>query len=199
MNPLTGHGGNSAIESAAMLADLLKGELKKNPKPDDDTIHQVFKKFQESRGPRTTNLMEATQQVQQMEVLDNPFLEFMQLTVMSQMGHEHFAPALAAASTPGLSLKYMPQTYRKGIVSPNEEVRAKPQARPTTASGLWAALMLAIAALGSTSTRLLMTTASDSSQYRPLGDYLSISTLAISGIWIVESYRPGLFFTVLFR
>lgn len=89
MNPLTGHGGNSAIESAAMLADLLKGELKKNPKPDDDTIHQVFKKFQESRGPRTTNLMEATQQVQQMEVLDNPFLEFMQLTVMSQMGHEH--------------------------------------------------------------------------------------------------------------
>lgn len=199
MNPLTGQGGNSAIESAALLADLLKGELKKNPKPDDDAIRQVFKTFQESRRPRTANLMETTQQVQQMEVLDNPFLEFMQLTVMTQMGHEHFAPALAASSTPGLSLKYMPQTYRKGIVSPNEDVQAKPHARSTGATGLWAALMLAIAALGPISTRLLAASAPDPTQSRNLRTYLATSSLAINGVWIVESYRPGLFFTVLFR
>ncbi|KAJ6117373.1 hypothetical protein N7512_007098 [Penicillium capsulatum] len=198
INPLTGHGGNSAIESAAVLADLLKDELKKNPKPNDPAIRRVFKEFQECRRPRATSLMEMTQQIQDMEVLDDPLLEFMQLTVMHQMGHEHFASALAAASTPGLGLKYMPPSNRKGITPYNEEVQANPCTRSTVATGLWAALMLAIALLSPALTGLWIYKAGVSEQSRDLQTYHATSSLAINAFWIVESYRPGLFITTMF-
>lgn len=58
MNPLAGQGGNSAIESAGLLADLLKTTVDQNLSPDNNMLHRIFYKFQETRRLRTALLME---------------------------------------------------------------------------------------------------------------------------------------------
>lgn len=200
MNPLAGQGGNSAIESAALLADLLKSELKQSPQIDDQTINRILTTYQETRRERTTLLMESTKQMQQMEVLDNPWLEFLQLKVLRIMNEQHIGPGLAASSTPGLSLKHLPPTHKKGIVLPNEEVRVKPQTRSTISTRFWAGLMLLLAAMSPILSYFLeLRDIPYSGHSSALNFYLAMSTLAISAFWVVESYRPSLLFSPLLR
>lgn len=200
MNPLLGQGGNSAIESAGFLADLLKGVLDKTPHPDDDTLQRIFLEFQEERCPRTTGLMEATKKVQQMEILENPILEFLQLKVTSQLGGEHLGPMLAAASNSAHTLKYLPKKFRRGAVSLDEEVKANPRDRPAIATALWVGLMLSIAWCGPLLSQYFSLVPNpDSTVSTVLQIYLFITAISINGIWTVESYRSSLLMSPLLR
>lgn len=61
-----------------------------------------------------------------MEVLDNPLVEFLQLKIVSRLGWEHIAPALASGSTPGRTLGRLLKNHLYGIVSLDKEVKANP-------------------------------------------------------------------------
>lgn len=148
MNPLAGQGGNSAIESAGLLSDLLKKTLDENPHPSNDTIQRIFHEFQEERRLRTTKLMESTKRMQSMESLDNPLMRFLQLKVITKLGAVQIAPLLAAGSTPGRALKYLPKDFRSGVVAIDEEVHVNPQDRSTVSTVFWILLMLFAASLG---------------------------------------------------
>jgi hypothetical protein len=200
MNPLLGQGGNSAIESAGLLADLLKGLLDENPHPDNADFQRIFQDFQEERCPRTTGLMETTKKVQQMEILDSPILEFLQLKVFSQLGQEHLGPLLAATSNSAHTLKYLPKDYRRGVVPLEEEINVNPHDRSAIATALWMGLMLSIALFGSLLSRYLVLGPSlDPTVSAVSQGYLFVAAISISGLWTVESYRPGFLLSPLFR
>ncbi|CEJ57203.1 hypothetical protein PMG11_05904 [Penicillium brasilianum] len=199
MNPLLGHGGNSAIESAGLLADLLKGTLDKNSYPDNDIVQQIFLKFQEERRPRTTHLMGTTKKVQQMEILESPILEFLQLKFFGQLGGEYLGPQLAVSSTSAHTLKYLPKTYRRGVVPLDEEIKANPHDRRAIATALWMGVMLLIALCGRLLSRYLVLVPSPHSTVpEALANYLFVTAVSINGLWIVESYRSSLLFSPLF-
>lgn len=199
MNPLGGQGGNSAIESAALLSDLLKRTLDEDPHPSNDAIQRIFHAFQEERRPRTTNFMKSTREMQSMESLDTWFIKIVQLKFMPLLGSTQLAPLLAAASTPGHTLKYLQNGFRPGAVALDDEVHVNPQDRPTVATIFWVILMFFTASLGSLLSRNLKTSQGGDSESELYQIYKSFVTISISGLWVVESYRPGLLLSPLFR
>lgn len=198
MNPLAAHGGNSAIESAALLADLLKGALDKISQPEDSIIYGIFSDFQNERRPRTRLLMESTRKLQRMEMLDNRFLMVLQLKITSKMGIKNMAPLVARSSTPGRTLRYLPQRYRTGLIALDEKVITNPHIRSSAATALWVGLMLFIALSSAVLSRLL-NDGKTNDESGLFGGYISLAVFAFNGLWVVESYRPGLLFSPLFR
>lgn len=199
MNPLSGQGGNSAIESAAVLGDLLKRILEENLQPRNDTIERIFTEFQKERRPRATLLMEMSKNMQQMEVLDNPFKKFLQLKVASRAGVEYIAPLVAASCTPAKTLQYLPKEIRHGTVALDEEVKMNAEARPTVMTVLWSSSMLLIALLNWYLRRLGLGLLTNHNEHGAEQFYIFMLTIAINGIWVVESHRFGLFISPLFR
>lgn len=144
--------------------------------------------------------MEEVKAVQRMEVLDNPFQRFLQLNVVSKLGGLHLAPLLATGSTPGRTLRYLPKSTRpSGLVALNEQVQINAQDRPTMATVFWMGSMLLIALLSSLLSRRLEIGLGVDHESGPLQVYKYFITIAISGFWVVESYRPGLLISPLFR
>jgi hypothetical protein len=200
MNPLLGQGGNSAIESAGLLADLLKGVLDENPHPENEDLQRIFQDFQEERCPRATSLMETTKRAQQMEILGNSILEFLQLKVLSRLGGEHLGPLLAASSNSAHTLKYLPKNYRRGVVPLDEEIKVNPQDRSAIANALWMCLMLSITLLSPLLSRYFVLAPSPDPTVSAVSQiYLFVIAISISGLWTVESYRSSFLMSPLLR
>lgn len=200
MNPLTGHGGNSAIESAAMLADLLKEALDRGNPLDDTTIQRLFSKLQTERGSRTRSLMQAAQMVQRLEALDTPFLKFLNFFVLSKLGPEVILARMAPSVTPSHILRYMPLEGSKGRVAPVSQVQVNPGKRSTLATRCWATSMLIISF-----SSFVLARSSNFSQMVNSGTlvsleaYTSMMVVITNSLWVVESYRLGLLFSPLCR
>lgn len=75
--PISGQGGNSAIETAAVLVSNLATMLKSKTSPSDITtadIHAVFAKTQATRETRTQMLVKASHQEQLFAAMETPLL-----------------------------------------------------------------------------------------------------------------------------
>ncbi|RHZ50362.1 hypothetical protein CDV55_100612 [Aspergillus turcosus] len=194
-NPLTGHGGNSAIEDAALLGDLLKEALHKDPHPMTTTIEAAFADFQRKRRPRTKLLQDGARSLQAVEALENPFLEFMALRVMGKMSIDKLAPTFAEVCSPGHILRYLPGPSRRGVVARDEDIVAKPSQRALSATVVWVSIMASTVGLslfagrhgriqdetGTLSDMLVLL----------LQLYTFMLTVAVNTLWTVESYRPS--------
>jgi len=145
MNPLTGQGGNSAIEDAALLGDLLREALDRNSRPTNETIFEQLTHFQEERKPSTKILVDGAHSLQSLEALETPFLEFLQTKVIAKGGVDKLASVMAAAHSPGHTLKYLPKPSRAGVVARDIEVVARPRQRSSVATGFWITLFLLVA------------------------------------------------------
>ncbi|KAJ0163434.1 hypothetical protein CTA2_3014 [Colletotrichum tanaceti] len=79
LEPIAGQGGNSAIETAAVLANNLANLLKTcppgGPGPTTDQIHDVFLQTQEKREPRVWDLVRASHGEQRIAAMESPLLE----------------------------------------------------------------------------------------------------------------------------
>lgn len=198
MNPLTGQGGNAAIESAAFLSDLLYEALQKQSHPDNSAIEEIFTRFQRRRKPRTREAMETTKKMQRMECLETQFLKFLMLNVIGKMGLEAIAPQLAQSASPSHVLKYVAENRRKGLVLLEKEVTVEPRNRPVYATVLEAVAMLCIALVSGVVPRYYdLKEGEVGSEMVRL--YISVATIAINGLWVVESHRRALLISPLFR
>lgn len=191
MNPLTGQGGNSAIEDAALLGDLLKEALDNNTQPTNETIHPQLAYFQEERKPRTKILVDGAHALQRLEALENPFLEFLQKKVIAKGDVDQLAAVMAATHCPGHTLKYLPKPSREGVVARDVEVVARPRERSSVVTAFWIVLVLLVAGVsmvvGQTFSLGTVTVLRDS-----LLDYTLVSAIGINALWTIESHRPGL-------
>lgn len=203
MHPLTGHGGNSAIESAAYLADLLKGLLERKG-PTSSDIRTVFYKYQQARRSRTGLLMKEAHQQQQVESLDTPFLKFIALHVLKTMGQEKLLQVMVSGPAPGHSLRHLPLSSRSGVVAFADEVKIKSDDRSIIATLSWIMLLVTSASvpyllahrLGLPWNELEVATTRTSSRAQL---YYVISAIAANGLWAIESSRCPLYLTALRR
>ncbi|KAF9887790.1 hypothetical protein FE257_009596 [Aspergillus nanangensis] len=197
-----GDGGNSAIESAAILADMLKEALEQTPSPSDETIRHLFSEFQRERRPRTRSLMKASRILQDLDALATPLLKFLHLNVTGKLGLTTLAPRIIEAATPGYALRYVPPTSHSGTVALEREVFVKPEPRSTTATTLWIFAILLSSVLSLILTAYLGVGIESTKPIEPsIGEalelYSSMISIAINGIWVVESYRASYFMTLL--
>ena len=197
---MSGHGGNSAIESAALLGDLLKSTLDNSPRPKDKDIQRILSEFQRIRRPRADLLMTSTRQLQRMEGLETLLRRFMTLNVTSKLGAKSFGPIIARASSSGRSLKFLPQNYRRGAVSLDEEVAVDPNDRSKASSLFWIFMMVSVAIVTLGLRQFLGEgQKGEFKRYDLLQNYDFFINMAINALWVVESYRPGLLLSPLLR
>lgn len=110
-----------------MLGDLLKETLNRNPQPTNDMIHTQFIHFQEERKPRAQLFVDGSHWLQRLEALENPFLKFMALNIISKQELDQMAPILASMYSPRHILKYLPRPSREGVVARDCDVVANPR------------------------------------------------------------------------
>ncbi|KAJ3545706.1 hypothetical protein NM208_g2391 [Fusarium decemcellulare] len=78
MHPISGHGGNAAVESSACLVNALVKELwrSRGAKPTLEQIERSFARTQRTRQARAATLVQHSHEQQRGEMLDTPFHEF---------------------------------------------------------------------------------------------------------------------------
>ncbi|KAJ5116194.1 hypothetical protein N7456_000542 [Penicillium angulare] len=192
LNPLGAIGGNIALESAGILADLLKSAIDSKPDMSNETIHKIFTALQKKQKPRSRVLMEQTKATLRIEALENPLFKFLRLGILNHLGVGDWASILASIYSPAQALKYLPKDYKIGCVLPDEEVKANPHDRPCIATRAWACLFLSFTLLGPLLSRYYG--ASENQNYescRLTRLYIFTITLAVTGFWAMESYRPN--------
>lgn len=84
IHPITGHGGNACIESAATLVNGLVKLLDSKPgaKPSLDQINNLFAETQQIRHDRATTIKCHSHNQQRTERLDTPFHELLALQIL---------------------------------------------------------------------------------------------------------------------
>ena len=203
MNPIAGAGGNTALESAVVLADLLKSTLDESHhgcKLDNSTIHEIFSRFQEQRKPRAKQLMTSSSQMQHLEALDNSFMKFLQLHVVPRLGAENLAPIIAYMYSPGPALKHLPSNYPEGPVLPDEDIKMNPHDRSPPVSRYFIVLFMLLAVFTPLVSHFLGVSKDlGSEDSRELAVYKFLIACTITALWTVESYRPARLMTPMFR
>lgn len=215
---MSGQGGASALESAAYLANQLK-ELTGNGKvPADEQIQAAFADFEQNRGSRTKGLMNDGHTLARLESLDNVFLKFLMLHLISRISKGYLQSMLAEACTPGVSLKYLPLASKRGIVPYEDEVDIRPQKREVYSTIIWTSIFTLIGLVqlapfwdAPAVNRVLVSQASSEgnrpwntehqsgNSSSPLQMYTAISVIAINALWCLESYRSQLLMGPLCR
>ncbi|KAH7142131.1 FAD-binding domain-containing protein [Dactylonectria macrodidyma] len=76
-HPIAGHGGNAAVETAAVLVNTLRKAISnsRGTKPTLEQVEHAFAKTQDIRQERTITLKEHSHEQQRAELLDTPFHE----------------------------------------------------------------------------------------------------------------------------
>lgn len=199
---------------------MLKEALDKTPQLDDRAVQTIFATFQERRQQRIRPIVEATQLMQRLEILDNLFLEFIALKVMSRASTARITPRFVEHATRGHVLQYLPLENDKGAVALSLRVKTNPEKRKTPTTALWILLMVSIAASSFCLSRYpeLAQYVLPTELFHSLEDkrekgfairgftdqavyqaYTSTLAIVVNCLWVVESYRFAFFVSPLRR
>ena len=109
--PLTGQGGNSAIETAASFTNHLMAALDKcSPQTlSQEEISSVFNKTQQQREGRVGSLIRAAHSRQRLECLETAKLRFIALYVFPYMPQSSLMKRWIKTYCPAVSLRMFPQ------------------------------------------------------------------------------------------
>lgn len=143
VNPLSGQGGNAAIASAAYLADGLKDLIDRKGVPNQASIQEVFREYQQVRGSVSRELVKDAHALQRMEALETPFLKFFQLKLARFLTPKIVGVRLAQVFNAGLPLKHLPLPSHYGTIAIHRELETKASERLSSAK-LWVLLFVPI-------------------------------------------------------
>jgi len=143
-----------------------------------------------------------------LESLDNAFLRFLMIHIVSRISEGYLQSILAEACSPGVSLEYLPLPSKRGIVPYEDEIDMRPQKREVRSTVIWAStfILLGLVQFGifwdvPAVNRVLVSQASPEANWAwniqhqsgnhssPLRMYTAISAIAINALWCLESYR----------
>ncbi|GKT69016.1 FAD/NAD(P)-binding domain-containing protein [Colletotrichum tofieldiae] len=130
--PLTGQGGNSAIETAAALANSLSDFLNQRSSQDlinNDQIESVFQSVQKLRHPRTSKLVKESHDRQRLEAMETPLLKILALYYVPLLGIESVAESWTKTYAPAVSLNMLAVPSRPRAVPYHDELLHKPTRR----------------------------------------------------------------------
>ncbi|KAL3455958.1 hypothetical protein BJX64DRAFT_53548 [Aspergillus heterothallicus] len=198
MHPITGQGGNAAIEDCAYLANRLQDIFRRGQHPTYAQLQTIFFDLQEERRPRTKILTKGARGLARLESFGTPILKQVMLHIFPRVPCENILAGLAESLTQGQPLAYLPLPQRaKRLVPYDDEVVVAPKLRSTTSSYTWIIMFL----LAGTLRHVLSLAFNKSSgSFVNLGhasspsawQYYEVRTyICITAIWTVESYRSA--------
>ncbi|GME33552.1 FAD binding domain containing protein [Neofusicoccum parvum] len=129
VNPISGQGGNGAIETAASLATEIFNMLKAQPEnasPTDADITAAFQRVQDTRRDRMVEIVKAGHQQSAVSALETPLYEFLARNVMPRMGLEGPLSMFANSVIPAERLPMLPMPSRPHSEPYLDELPAKP-------------------------------------------------------------------------
>ncbi|KAJ5606013.1 hypothetical protein N7510_008794 [Penicillium lagena] len=200
MHPVAGVGGSHAIESAVALTNILAETLQEEPSPSDASISEAFQQFQNGRRDRAEESYNEARQMQQMHILENRVLRFIQLVVSPRLSAEFIMDQVASHFSPAPRLKALPVPMRQKRWGYDDEVRLKPLQRAPGQTLLFI-FLLACAMIVSWIVSPLDTVSNTSSVGPLLHEDTQVRSrvlrLALTVVWTIESYRVGAVMTPL--
>ncbi|KAF5657010.1 FAD NAD(P)-binding domain-containing protein [Fusarium heterosporum] len=108
--PLTGQGGNSAIETAASFTNYLVTKLRsaKQDYLSDQDVTDVFESVQRIRRPRVSKLVAESHKRQQLEAMETPLLEAVATYLVPWIGKSAVFNRWIQSYCPAVSLEHLP-------------------------------------------------------------------------------------------
>ncbi|KAB2573273.1 FAD binding domain containing protein [Lasiodiplodia theobromae] len=128
-NPISGQGGNSAIETAAALATEIITMLKSTPSktaPTDAAITAAFQRAQDARHARVSALVEAGHKQQAFMAFETPLHEFIARQVVPRSPPEGSLAMFAQSATGAARLPMLPMPRRPRFEPYDDELPAQP-------------------------------------------------------------------------
>nr|A0A455LLV4.1 RecName: Full=FAD-dependent monooxygenase ntnA; AltName: Full=Nectripenoid biosynthesis cluster protein A [Nectria sp. (in: ascomycete fungi)]AYO60864.1 FAD-dependent monooxygenase NtnA [Nectria sp. (in: ascomycete fungi)] len=197
LHPVAGQGANSAIEESAFVADMLWDLRERGALHDPDSIQKALTEFQTERVVRTTALREDANLVQRMESLDNPVMKFMALKFIPRLNFViAFLPQLGSSFTPARHLKHL-RPPKVGLCPFSQDMKAKPLPRSPLATFSWVTVLILAASSPWLASKYFISgarsfTDDQASQLAEVLElYISILSVSISGMWVIESYKTS--------
>ncbi|KAJ9363500.1 hypothetical protein C8Q69DRAFT_178943 [Paecilomyces variotii] len=194
IHPIIGAGGGHAIESAAALANVLAEGLQKEPDPSQDSITEMFRRFQNSREEIVRGASAQGHEVQKMQMLDGPIPKFLQLVVIPKLPAGFMISETASRFSAGQRFAALPVPSIPTSWGFDDEIRMRPQQRAGTHTLLFVLgllLTFLISRLGSVFGESLPKPDLNHSLQQNAQVYSSLYPLVLSVIWTIESYRVG--------
>ncbi|CAG9948074.1 unnamed protein product [Clonostachys rosea f. rosea IK726] len=135
--PITGQGGNSAIESAAAFVNNLTAALKKSKGPlTNKEIEALFEKTQEQRFDRVSYLISLAHKRQQSDALETPIHELLAKTLPVVLPREIVMEELSRVVVGAEHLHILPKPTGAHSRPWGDELPAAPFAAPWILGGL---------------------------------------------------------------
>jgi hypothetical protein len=195
MHPITGQGGNAAIEDCAYLANRLQDLIRRGQTPTYTQLQDIFHELQEERRPRTEFLTKGAHGLGRLESFGTPILKQVMLHIFPRVPCENILAGLAESMTQGKPLMYLPLPQRAKRITPyDDEVTATPKRRSALSSYIWILLFLLagslryLLALDPTNNPNIASLAESPSWQH----YEGRTYFCINAIWTLESYRSAL-------
>ncbi|GME28065.1 FAD binding domain-containing protein [Neofusicoccum parvum] len=147
-NPISGQGGNSAIESVAALANVLFKAMKSHPDGLSDAIvTQVFQETQALRSPRVSKLVKGAHDMQSLQALETPLLKFVALNVAPRTNPETAINIWSDVIVSAVSLDMLDVPKKPRFVPYDDEMPVKPLAHGNLPKLSVAAVLMALFAV----------------------------------------------------
>ncbi|KAJ5287811.1 hypothetical protein N7478_003497 [Penicillium angulare] len=133
LEPITGQGGNSAIETAAALTNNIVSALKDHPSRlcqlSNDEINSIFEQTQRQREERTWNLVKASHSRQRMECMETPLLKFVAKNVIPYIPKQLLVNNWIQTYSPAVSLNMFPKPKKDHEMPYYDELLRSPSPR----------------------------------------------------------------------
>jgi len=185
-HPLGAQGGNSAIESAAALANDLNKALQQETSITDVDLSALFERVQTIRIPRAKMMQKSANTRQRLEAMETLFLRFVALKVLPRIGTELVFRRFYDTIAPAIKLDYLEVPRRSRLAPFHDELSARPKDRSTLMIAGIVVTMLGLAGL-SRALRSQMTfeniTVNPGSIVTPITDGYAGATGSWSGIF----------------
>lgn len=125
--PISGQGGNSAIESAAVLVNNLTRALEAHPEGlSDADCEEIFSQTQQQRSPRAWDLVKAANDQQKLEALETPFLEVFAKYVAKHLSVHSRMARWTQSAEGGHSLNMFSTPKRNAYVPFKDQLATQP-------------------------------------------------------------------------
>lgn len=125
-NPETGQGANSAIETAASIANELSRLLKRTDSPSDDDISIAFARVQEQRFDRVKTLVDKATAAGRADSFTTAMDEFSARHVMPHLDPITTLNGFMDDFVDGVRLEGIPVPFRPKLVPFSDELPSKP-------------------------------------------------------------------------
>ncbi|KAF6803744.1 FAD binding domain protein [Colletotrichum sojae] len=146
IDPISGQGGNGAIEAAALLVNALADMLEKNPKnPTEAEVVKALSKVHENRHARAKALVSQAHQLQMILTGRSPVSKLVTKFLMPILGDDAFLKVAVPIAAASHRIERLPVPKRLRIVPFDDELPARPIENKLAS---WAPWLLSVGSLG---------------------------------------------------